>query len=831
MKFVALVSGGKDSIYSILHATQLGHELVACVHLGRPREETEESYMYQTAGSEAIRVLVEECMGVPLILHERVGKSVNTSLVYEHEELDSAASNASNVKNSSITDEVEDLHHALLLAQQQFPGIQAVASGAILSTYQRVRIEHVCQRLGLLSLSFLWRRESQAQLLQSMIQSGIYAVLVRVAAPPGLSAKHLGQSLQQLQPLFETLHARYQFSVCGEGGEFETLVLDCPLYKQRLVLDETKIVQDGYDGVADLMILSCHAEPKDNCSAAGAPEKGSGSAECVPQVSNKAMSAVDEVSTLAQHGISLSVMPRVCRASGGLFYVPELMAPTAARSMSGEESESDSAVAEALAVFRILQKVLTQQGATAQDVLMVNLYLSEMAHFAAINQHYRDFFGTVLPPSRSCIGIGTNKLPGGRRVLMDCIVQCGSGQYMRAVAAGQQEDDNYYANLGLANANTALREVLHVQSISYWAPVCVGPYSQVNTLRGAIHFVAGQIGLRPETMTLCETWTEQLEQAWVNTARVLDAVKNASLENVVSGLVYVSTHIFRQAGARDEIEAICHRQRSCNGGVSAGAIDGSSSQAPQYHGYEDEGTMKECMDDVDDHMAAVACPLLVVAVPDMPVGALAEVEVVAATSMAVSACPISVHTGSSRCKLQGTHYEGNELWTGYDPPKMAESGDNLVHVDGCWVSLGPGTFGTCLVTASVDSKLVEVDLDAELVFGSMLNQLSKMCQSSSQVPDLANALHLRLFYVAATERYSTICDGIGIQTAFRSAISTCFGPTGSVPAVSVIPADGLHTIGMQSNKKNDTTILFSIRASVVIDPVGLETELWIRARR
>ena len=83
MKFVALVSGGKDSIFSILEAQKEGHELVACVHLGRPVEEDEESYMYQTAGSEVVQTMVEDCIQVPLIHYVRKGKSVQTSLVYE----------------------------------------------------------------------------------------------------------------------------------------------------------------------------------------------------------------------------------------------------------------------------------------------------------------------------------------------------------------------------------------------------------------------------------------------------------------------------------------------------------------------------------------------------------------------------------------------------------------------------------------------------------------------------------------------------------------------------------------------------------------------------
>ena len=84
MKFVGLVSGGKDSVYAILQALDHGHELVCCAHLAplpraRAAAACDESYMYQTAGSEAVRRQVEECMGVPCYLGEIQGRSVNTA--------------------------------------------------------------------------------------------------------------------------------------------------------------------------------------------------------------------------------------------------------------------------------------------------------------------------------------------------------------------------------------------------------------------------------------------------------------------------------------------------------------------------------------------------------------------------------------------------------------------------------------------------------------------------------------------------------------------------------------------------------------------------------
>lgn len=52
MKVVALVSGGKDSCYSMALAVQQGHEVVALANLMPQETDPDEldSYMYQTVG-------------------------------------------------------------------------------------------------------------------------------------------------------------------------------------------------------------------------------------------------------------------------------------------------------------------------------------------------------------------------------------------------------------------------------------------------------------------------------------------------------------------------------------------------------------------------------------------------------------------------------------------------------------------------------------------------------------------------------------------------------------------------------------------------------------
>lgn len=62
-------------------------------------------------------------------------------------------------------DEVEDLYILLSYVKDSIPGLGAVTSGAIASDYQRLRVEHVCSRLNLVSLAYLWH-QPQRQLLR-----------------------------------------------------------------------------------------------------------------------------------------------------------------------------------------------------------------------------------------------------------------------------------------------------------------------------------------------------------------------------------------------------------------------------------------------------------------------------------------------------------------------------------------------------------------------------------------------------------------------------------------------------------------------------------------
>ncbi|MCX6091613.1 MAG: RidA family protein [Candidatus Bipolaricaulota bacterium] len=85
--------------------------------------------------------------------------------------------------------------------------------------------------------------------------------------------------------------------------------------------------------------------------------------------------------------------------AGGLFYTSGQLPLTP----SGELIRDDipSAARQALENVRA---ILSAGGATMKDVVKVTVYLTDMAHFAAVNEVYAQFFSEPYP-ARTCVAV------------------------------------------------------------------------------------------------------------------------------------------------------------------------------------------------------------------------------------------------------------------------------------------------------------------------------------------------------------------------------------------------------------------------------------------
>lgn len=230
LKVVCLISGGKDSLFSILHCLANGHDVVALANLHPPYDESGsgvddlESYMYQTIGHSIIP-LFEKALGLPLYRHEITGTSVNQNKSYG-----SVGSNQG--------DETESLVPLLTKVKTYHPEVNAVSTGAILSDYQRTRVESVALHLGLTPLSYLWQypflgHPSPTALLEDMAAVGQDSRIIKVASG-GLDSSFLWQNVADPRTTIRLDKSSKRFgsaddgAVLGEGGEYETLAVGGP---------------------------------------------------------------------------------------------------------------------------------------------------------------------------------------------------------------------------------------------------------------------------------------------------------------------------------------------------------------------------------------------------------------------------------------------------------------------------------------------------------------------------------------------------------------------------------------------------------------------------
>jgi diphthine-ammonia ligase len=203
MRVAVLVSGGKDSALALHRVLQESAEAKYLVTMTPLRED---SWMFHYPNIH-LTALFAEAVGIPL-------KQERTAGVKE--------------------EEVEDLKRVLAGLT-----IEGVVSGAVTSEYQKQRIEKICTELGFRLITPLWRADP-LRLLRELVDSGFKAVITGVYAH-GFDSTWLGRKIdnEAIDALLK-LHRMHGISLIGEGGEYESLVLDAPYFKKRIELLETE---------------------------------------------------------------------------------------------------------------------------------------------------------------------------------------------------------------------------------------------------------------------------------------------------------------------------------------------------------------------------------------------------------------------------------------------------------------------------------------------------------------------------------------------------------------------------------------------------------------
>lgn len=215
MRLGVLFSGGKDSLFACWKAMQ--HEEVACLITVVSRNP--ESYMFHTPNIH-LAGLQAEAAGLPLVEVETAGEKEA---------------------------ELLDLKRALLEARDRF-GIEGVVTGAILSVYQATRVQRLCHELDLWCFNPLWHTDQEAY-MEELIGAGFRVIIAGVFSCP-FDASWLGREIDHctLDELRKAAQ-KYQITLTGEGGEFETFVIDAPFFSRRIAIEEASRVYRNYNGV------------------------------------------------------------------------------------------------------------------------------------------------------------------------------------------------------------------------------------------------------------------------------------------------------------------------------------------------------------------------------------------------------------------------------------------------------------------------------------------------------------------------------------------------------------------------------------------------------
>ena len=276
---------------------------------------------------------------------------------------------------------------------------------------------------------------------------------------------------------------RFGGNVLGEGGEYETLVVDGPdgVWRGRIEIgrEERRVVRGGggeawmnvglgrvvekvgnRDGVIDRWMERLRMpglwDGRFGGLVDGVEEKG------------------DEVEKEKEGGHAgrnecgdWAIRRSIVRSKSTLVI----------SNMTSTDADSD-AESQMTQISTDLLTLLHTHDRATNDIVFTTILLCSMSDFAKINAIYGSLFTKPNPPARVTVACG-DALPTGTKAMLSIIVDLGAKEN---------------------------RNGLHVQSRSYWAPANIGPYSQAISVKAeedseaSLVFIAGQIPLIPASM-------------------------------------------------------------------------------------------------------------------------------------------------------------------------------------------------------------------------------------------------------------------------------------------------------------------------------------------
>ena len=214
MKLGILFSGGKDS-YLAMHLASEDHEISCLLTINSSNQD---SWMFHTPAITWTK-LQAESLALPQIIQETEGIQ---------------------------DDELDDLITLIKKAKKEY-SIEGIVTGALASTYQSTRIQKICNKLNLWCFNPIWQL-SQEKLLEKLLNYNISSIITGIAAEP-FDESWLGKEIDS-STINELLSysKKYRINPAGEGGEFESLVINAPMFSKKLEVLSSKIHYSNFSG-------------------------------------------------------------------------------------------------------------------------------------------------------------------------------------------------------------------------------------------------------------------------------------------------------------------------------------------------------------------------------------------------------------------------------------------------------------------------------------------------------------------------------------------------------------------------------------------------------
>ena len=212
LRLGALVSGGKDSLYAMQVMLKQNYDISCIITI---KSQNQDSYMFHTPGIDIVDYQAK-ALDIPMITAFTRG-----------------------IKEK----ELKDLKVALQAAQKKHQ-IEGIITGALYSTYQRDRIEKICDELGLKIFSPLWHIDQEEE-MRAILKNKFKFIMVSIAAD-GFTKDWVGKEITSSDiDKLHKLNEKIGLNIAGEGGEFESLVLDMPEFKKEIKIVKSKVVMEN----------------------------------------------------------------------------------------------------------------------------------------------------------------------------------------------------------------------------------------------------------------------------------------------------------------------------------------------------------------------------------------------------------------------------------------------------------------------------------------------------------------------------------------------------------------------------------------------------------